>query len=93
LPPSLYQAPKACFGLKKIHNFQDIFKADPFVLVIKVLELIVIVLVLRAVFSAVMQRINGRPSSRERPAARRYESATFDKKKMDIEDGEYKELK
>jgi hypothetical protein len=63
------------------------------VLVIKVLELIIIVLVVRAVFSAVMKRTKGKASSGGRPAARRYESEPFDKKKADIEDGDFKEIK
>jgi hypothetical protein len=57
----------------------------------RLLEIILIVLILRAIFSIVLPIIRGRP--RGRGPVKRYEEDRFDKKKMDIVDGEFKELK
>ena len=60
-------------------------------LIARLFEIILIVLILRAVFSIVLPIIRGKPHDR-RPV-KRYEEDRFDKKKMDIVDGEFKELK
>ena len=60
-------------------------------LMARVLELIIIVLIIRAVFSMVMAMLRGKPHNRG--PVKRYEEDRFDKKKMDIVDGEFKELK
>lgn len=60
-------------------------------LMVRIFEIILIVLILRAVFSIVLPMIRGRPSGRG--TVKRYEEGRFDKKKMDIVDGEFKELK
>ena len=57
----------------------------------RIIEIILIVLLVRAVFSIVMPMLRGRP--RDRGPVKRYEEDRFDKKKMDIVDGEFKELK
>lgn len=60
-------------------------------LMARVLEIIIIVLIIRAVFSMVMPMLRGKPHNPE--PVKRYEEDRFDKKKMDIVDGEFKELK
>lgn len=60
-------------------------------LMARLLEIILIVLILRAVFSIVLPIIRGKPHVRGQ--VKRYEEDRFDKKKMDIVDGEFKELK
>jgi len=61
-------------------------------LVTRILEIILIVLILRALFSMVMQLVH-RKSKGDHEQVKRYEEDRFDKKKMDIVDGEFKELK
>jgi hypothetical protein len=59
---------------------------------LNLIEIILVVLLLRALFPLVMRLVRGgQPGSRGR--AERYKEELFDKKKMDIEDGEYKEIK
>jgi hypothetical protein len=63
-------------------------------LMTRILEIILIVLILRALFPLMKQLLRGgSPAGRE--PVKRYEEdrSDFDKKKMDIVDGEFKELK
>jgi hypothetical protein len=60
--------------------------------ILNLVEIVIIVVLLRAFFPLVMRLVRGgQPGGRGR--AKRYEEEQFDKKKMDIEDGEYKEIK
>jgi hypothetical protein len=60
--------------------------------ILGLLEVVLIVLLLRALFPLVVRFMRGgQPGGRGR--AKRYEEEQFDKKKMDIVDGEYKEMK
>jgi hypothetical protein len=60
--------------------------------VLRMLEIVLIVLIVRALFPVFMRLLRG-GLFRERPPAERYKEETFDKNKTDIEDGEFKELK
>lgn len=60
--------------------------------IMRLLEIILIVLLLRALFPFLVRFVR-KGSSRGRGPVERYKEEQFDKKKMDIEDGEFKELK
>ena len=60
--------------------------------IMRLLEFILIVLLLRALFPFLVRLVRKGPS-RDRTTAERYKEEQFDEKKMDIEDGEFKELK
>jgi hypothetical protein len=60
--------------------------------ILRLLEIILIVLLLRALFPVFIRLLRGGLFKGSRPAER-YEEEQFDKNKTDIEDGEFKELK
>jgi hypothetical protein len=60
--------------------------------IIRLLEIVLIVLLLRALFPVFMRLLRGGLFKGSRPAER-YTEEPFNKDKTDIEDGEYKELK
>lgn len=57
-------------------------------LIMRILEIILIVFILRAVISLILQVVK-----KKRTPVKRFEEERFDKEKMDITDGEFKELK
>jgi|WetSurMetagenome_2_1015567.scaffolds.fasta_scaffold1539957_1 hypothetical protein len=57
-------------------------------LIMRILEIILIVLILRAVISMLLQVVKKKHSP-----VKRFEEKVFDKKKMDIIDGDFKDLK
>jgi hypothetical protein len=61
------------------------------VLIVKILEIVCVVLILRMVLSAAMRLFNPRSPEPGRSRPRRYEQEPFDKKKADIVDGEFEE--
>ncbi len=56
--------------------------------VMRILEIIFIVLILRTVLSLVLQAVQ-----KKRTPVKRFEEEHFDKQKMNIVDGEFKEIK
>ncbi|MBN2189575.1 MAG: hypothetical protein JW699_08970 [Chitinispirillaceae bacterium] len=60
--------------------------------VLRILEIILIVLILRALFPVFMRLLRG-GLFRGGGGAERFKEEQFDKDKADIEDGEFKELK
>ena len=60
--------------------------------ILQLLEIVLIVLILRALFPVAVRFMRWGLSG-GRGQAKRFEEEQFDKKKMDIEDGEFKELK
>jgi hypothetical protein len=63
--------------------------------ILRIIEIVLIVMILRAIFPLVVQLVRGGLSRGRRPEQRFEKDGNdrFDKGKMDIEDGEYKELK
>jgi len=57
-------------------------------LVMRILEIVLVVLILRAGISLILQ-----VAKKKRSPVKRFEEKLFDKKKMDIIDGDFKELK
>jgi hypothetical protein len=60
--------------------------------ILPLLEIVLIVLVIRALFPVAV-RMMRRGDSGGRGQSKRFEEERFDKKKVDIEDGEFKEIK
>jgi hypothetical protein len=60
--------------------------------ILKLLEIVLIVMLLRALFPVLLRLVRRVFSGGSAPAER-FRDGEFDKKKEDIEDGEFKELK
>jgi hypothetical protein len=63
------------------------------VLIVKICEIIIIVLILRALISLALGKAAKTRRADKPGAAVRYKEKGFDKSRMDIVDGEYKDLK
>ena len=60
--------------------------------ILSLAEIVLVVLILRALFPLVVRFVRGGlPGNRD--GTKRYKEEQFDKKKMDIEDGEFKDIK
>jgi hypothetical protein len=79
-------------GAEKIYDFIIRFNPETNMTLLRLLEIVLIVLLLRALFPVFIRLLRGGLFNGNRPAER-YKEEQFDKNKTDIEDGEYKELK
>jgi hypothetical protein len=79
-------------GAGKDKSFPRLYQSGTTMSILQLLEIVLVVLILRALFPVAVRLMRWGLSG-GRGQAKRFEEDRFDKKKMDIEDGEYKEIK